>query len=68
MAHRAQQNVSVMFLPQFDALCDPLHYTQIAKWNLFVSNDKKLQNFPKQVSIEVLTVVAGNTLKTCSRT
>lgn len=68
MAHRAQQNVSVMFLPQFDVLCDPLHYTQIEKWNLFVSNDKKLQNFPKQVSIEVLTVVAGNTLKTCSRT
>lgn len=68
MAHRAQQNVSVMFLPQFDVLCDPLHYTLIAKWNLFVSNDKKLQNFPKQVSIEVLTVVAGNTLKTCSRT
>lgn len=68
MAHRAQQNFSVMFLPQFDVLCDPLHYTQIAKWNLFVSNVKKLQNFPKQVSIEVLTVVAGNTLKTCSRT
>ena len=68
MANRVQQDVYVMFLPQFDVLCDLLHYTQLAKWNLFVSNDKKLQNFPKQVSIEVLTVVAGNTLKTCSRT
>lgn len=45
MAHIAQQNVSVMFLPQFDVLCDPLHYTQIAKWNLFVSNDKKIAKF-----------------------
>ena len=36
VAHEAQPSVSLMFLPHFDVLCDPLMNRHTATWNLFV--------------------------------
>ena len=36
VAHEAQPSVSLMFLPHFDVLCDPLLNRHTATWNLFV--------------------------------
>ena len=36
VAQEAQPSGSLMFLPQFDVLCDLLHNRHTATWNLFV--------------------------------
>ena len=36
VAHKAQPSVSLMFLPQFDIICDLLLNRRMATWNLFV--------------------------------
>ena len=42
VAHEPQASVSLMFLPNFDVLCDLLLNRPTATWNLFVLyNDKK---------------------------
>ena len=42
VAHEPQANVSLMFLPHFDVLCDLLLNRPTATWNLFVLyNDQK---------------------------
>ena len=42
VAHEPQASVSLMFLPHFDVLCDPLLNRPKATWNLFVLyNDQK---------------------------
>ena len=43
MAHKAQPNVSLMFLPHFDILCDLLLNRCMATWNLFVLYNKELK-------------------------
>jgi len=41
---RRYPSVSLMFLPRFDALCDPLLNRRTATWNLFVLNNKERNN------------------------
>ena len=36
VAHEAQPSVSLMFLPNFDVICDLLLNRRTATWNLFV--------------------------------
>ena len=48
MAHEAQPNVSLMFLPHFDVLCDLLLNRRTATWNLFVLYNKKLKYTEKK--------------------
>ena len=43
VAHEAQPNLSLMFLPHFDVLCDLLLNRRAATWNLFVLYNKKLK-------------------------
>ena len=48
VAHAAQPNVSLMFLPHFDVLCDLLLNRSTATWNLFVLYNKKLKYTEKK--------------------
>ena len=43
VAHEAQPNVSLMFLPHFDVICDLLMNRRTASWNLFVLYNKKFK-------------------------
>ena len=43
VAHGAQPSVSLMFLPQFDVLCDLLLNRLTVTWNLFVLYNKELK-------------------------
>ena len=43
VAHKAQQSVSLMFLPHFVVLCDLLLNRHTATWNLFVLYNKELK-------------------------
>ena len=43
VAHEAQPSVSLMFLPHFDVLCDPLLNRRTATWDLFVLYNKKIK-------------------------
>ena len=47
VAHEAQPSVSLMILPHFDVLCDPLLNRRTATWNLFVlCNEKYTEKMP----------------------
>ena len=47
VAHEAQPSVSLMFLPHFDVLCDPLLNRHTVTWNLFVLyNEKYKEKMP----------------------
>ena len=43
VAHEAQPSVSLMFLPNFDVLCDLLLNRRTTTWNLFVLYNKELK-------------------------
>ena len=47
VAYKAQQSVSLMFLPLFDVLCGQLLNRRMATWNLFVLYNKELK-YPKK--------------------
>ena len=51
VVHEAQPNVSLMFLPHFDVLCDLLMNRRTATWNLFVLNNKE---FKKSLNDDVI--------------
>ena len=43
VAHEAQPSVSLMFLPNFDVLCDLLLNRRTVTWNLFLLYIKKIK-------------------------
>ena len=48
VAHKAQPSVSLMVLPHFDVLYDPLLNRCMATWNLFVLYNKELKYTKKK--------------------
>ena len=54
VAHKAQQSVSLMFLPHFVVLCDLLLNRHMATWNLFVLYNKELKYTEKSFNDDVI--------------
>ena len=54
VAHEAQPNVSLMFLPYFDILCDLLLNRCMATWNLFVLCNEELKYTEKSFNDDII--------------